>query len=375
MSTQRDYYEILGVARDASGTEIKKSYRKLAMKYHPDRNPDDADAEAMFKEVSEAYSVLSDDEKRATYDRFGHAGLRGAGVDPGFASADEIFSQFSDMFGDLFGFGGGGGRGRRGGPRVRRGADQEYTLELDFLEAVHGCQKDVSIARYATCDDCAGSGAEPGSKPETCGTCGGAGQVVQGHGFLRIRTACPHCGGRGQVIAHPCSTCEGLGRTRVTDSLTVTVPAGVDNGLQLRLSGRGDAGDPGAPAGDLYVHIRVRPHEFFRRKGADTMVEVPISYPQACLGSTIRVPTVDGEQDLELPRATPSGKVFTMPGKGAPNLGRRGGRGDHHVQVVVAVPKTLSEEEDQLIRKLAELQDEKVADKGFWRDILGRFSN
>ncbi|RME28910.1 MAG: molecular chaperone DnaJ [Deltaproteobacteria bacterium] len=376
MSTQRDYYEILGVARDASGTEIKKSYRKLAMQYHPDRNPGDEEAEAKFKEVSEAYSVLSDPEKRETYDRFGHAGLRGAGVDPGFASADEIFSQFSDLFGDLFGFGGGGGgRGRRrSGPRLRRGADQEYTLELDFLEAVHGCQKEITVARYATCDACAGSGAEPGSQPETCGTCGGAGQVVQGHGFLRIRTACPHCGGRGQVIVHPCKACEGHGRTRVTDSLSVSVPAGVDNGLQLRLAGRGDAGDPGAPPGDLYVHIRVRPHEFFRRKGADIMVEVPISYPQACLGGVIKVPTVDGEEELELPRATPSGKVFTLPGKGVPHLGRRGGRGDHHVQVVVDVPKTLSEEEEELIRKLAELQDAKVAHKGFWRDILGRFS-
>ncbi len=377
MSSPRDYYEILGVSRDADAQDIKKSYRKLAMKYHPDRNPDDPKAEAAFKEVSEAYSVLSDDEKRATYDRFGHQGLRGAGVDPGFASAEEIFSQFSDMFGDLFGFGGAGG-GRRGGgrgPRLRRGADQEYALELDFLEAVHGCQKEITVARYGTCDECSGTGAEAGSKPEACGTCGGLGQVVQGHGFLRIRTACPHCGGRGQVVTNPCDSCDGAGRTRVTDTLTVSVPAGVDNGLQLRLTGRGDSGDPGAPAGDLYVQIRVKPHEMFRRNGADVLIELPISYPQACLGGTLSVPTVDGDTPLELPRGTPSGKVFTLKGKGAPHLGRRGGRGDQHVQVVVAVPRTLSDEEEDLIRKLAELQDEKVSDKGFWRDILGRFSS
>ncbi|MCB9781041.1 MAG: molecular chaperone DnaJ [Alphaproteobacteria bacterium] len=374
MSSQRDYYEILGVARDADGTVIKKAYRKLALQYHPDRNPDDPKAEASFKEVSEAYAVLSDTEKRATYDRFGHAGLRGAGVDPGFANADEIFSQFSDLFGDLFGFGG-GGRGRGGGGRrVRRGADQEYALELDFLEAVHGVQKEITVPRYSHCDACDGSGAEPGSSPTSCPTCGGAGQVVQGHGFLRIRTACPHCGGRGQVISDPCKECDGNGRVRVTDTLTVTVPAGVDTGLQLRLSGRGDVGDPGAPPGDLYVHIQVRQHEAFKRNGADVLVEVPITYPQACLGGEITVPTVDGEAPLELPAGTPSGKVFTLRGKGAPRLGRRGGRGDHHVQVVVSVPKKLDKEEEELIRKLADLQGGHVAEKGFWKDFFDRIS-
>jgi len=376
MSSPRDYYEVLGVARDASDVDIKKCYRKLAMKYHPDRNPDDAEAESKFKEVSEAYSVLSDAEKRGTYDRFGHAGLRGAGVEPGFANAEEVFSQFSDMFGDLFGFGGGGGRGRgrSRGPQLRRGADTEYTLELDFLEAVHGVSREITVPRYAVCDSCTGSGAEPGTQPSACGTCGGAGQVVQGHGFLRIRTVCPSCGGRGKVVTSPCHECDGVGRTRVTDSLSVTVPAGVDTGLQLRLTGRGDEGDPGAPAGDLYVHINVHDHERFRRNGADIVVEVPISYPQACLGATLMVPTVDGEEELEIPTGTPSGKVFTLEGKGVPRIGRRGGRGDHHVQVVVAVPTKLSEEEDVLIRKLAQLQDERVAEKGFWKEFLGRFS-
>lgn len=375
MSTTRDYYEVLGVARDANAQDIKKAYRKLALQHHPDRNPDDPEAEAAFKEVSEAYAVLSDDEKRRMYDQFGHAGLRGAGVDPGFANAEEIFSQFSDLFGDIFGFGGRGGRGGRGGPRLRRGADQEYTLELDFLEAVHGVQKEITVPRHTVCETCTGSGAKPGTSPTACSTCGGMGQVVQGHGFLRIRTTCPHCGGRGEVISSPCPACSGRGQTRVTDTLSVSVPAGVDTGLQLRLSGRGDSGDPGAPPGDLYVHIRVRPHEHFKRNGADTLVEIPIGYPKACLGGEIDVPTVDGIEKLEIPRGTPSGKVFTLPGKGVPRLGRRGGRGDHHVQVVVGVPKAMSPEEEELIRKLASLQEEKVSERGFWRDILGRFSS
>jgi len=374
MSSPRDYYEVLGVARDASDADLKKSFRKLAMQYHPDRNPDNPEAEALFKEVSEAYAVLSDAEKRQMYDRFGHQGLRGAGVDPGFASAEDVFSQFSDMFGDLFGFNGGGRRRGSTGPRLRRGADTEYGLRLEFLEAVHGCSKELTVPRLSTCDACSGSGAEPGTQPSNCATCAGHGQVVQGHGFLRIRTTCPSCGGRGKVITSPCKQCDGMGRTRVTETLTVTVPAGVDNDLQLRLTGRGDEGDPGAPSGDLYVHIHVAEHELFRRNGSDVLVEVPISYPQACLGAEIQVPTVDGETALEVPRGTPSGKVFTLKGKGVPRLGRNGGRGDHHVQVVVAVPRKLGPEEEELIRKLATLQEAHVSDKGFWKEFLGRFS-
>jgi molecular chaperone DnaJ len=375
MSQPRDYYEILGVARTAAPDEIKKAYRKLALQHHPDRNPGDAHAEAKFKEASEAYSVLSDANKRATYDRFGHAGLRGAGMDPGFQNADEIFSHFSDLFGDLFGFGG-GGRGRgRGGPRLRRGADLEYALELDFLEAVHGCSKEVEIARQARCDTCGGSGAKEGTKPVTCSTCNGIGEVVQAQMFLRIRTACPTCGGSGTRIADPCTTCRGAGRTRSTDKLTITVPPGVGSGLQLRLSGKGDQGDQGAPAGDLYVLLRVGEHEIFRRDGADILSTLPVSYPQACLGASLKIPTVHGEETLEIPKGTPSGKVFVLRGKGAPIIGRQGAFGDHHVQVVVAVPGSLTSEEEDLIRKLAALQDHKVSDKGFWRDILGRLTS
>jgi molecular chaperone DnaJ len=375
MSQPRDYYEILGVARTAGADEIKKAYRKLALQHHPDRNPGDPQAEAKFKEASEAYGVLSDANKRATYDRFGHAGLRGAGMDPGFQNADEIFSHFSDLFGDLFGLGGGRGRGRGGGPRLRRGADLEYALELEFLEAVHGCSKEVEIARQSRCETCDGSGAKPGTKPVTCSTCNGVGEVVQAQMFLRIRTACPACGGSGTRITDPCVTCRGAGRTRSTDKLTITVPAGVNEGLQLRLTGKGDQGDQGAPAGDLYVLLRVGEHETFRRDGADIVSTVPVSYPQACLGAKIPVATVHGDVTLEIPKGTPSGKVFELSGKGVTVLGRPGAFGDHHVQVVVAVPGSLSHEEEELIRKLAALQDHKVSDKGFWRDILGRLTS
>jgi molecular chaperone DnaJ len=375
MSQPRDYYEILGVSRTAAADEIKKSYRKLALQFHPDRNPDDPTAEAKFKEASEAYGVLSDANKRSTYDRFGHAGLRGAGMDPGFQNADEIFSHFSDLFGDLFGFGG-GGRGRgRGGARLRRGSDLEYALEIDFLEAVHGCSREVEIPRQARCETCAGTGSKAGSKPATCSTCGGAGEVVQAQMFLRIRTPCPTCGGTGTRITDPCGTCRGNGRTRSTDKLTVTVPAGVHSGLQLRLTGKGDEGDAGAPAGDLYVLLRVREHEFFRRDGADILCTVPVSYPQACLGSKLEVATVHGEETLDIPKGTPSGKVFTLRGKGAPVIGRQGLHGDHHIQVVVAVPTTMPPEEEEVVRKLASIQDHKVSDKGFWRDILGRLTS
>ncbi len=376
MDTPRDYYEILCVAKDADGSVIKKAYRKLALKYHPDRNPDDPEAEAKFKEASEAYSVLSDEQKRATYDRFGHAGLRGSGQQPGFQNADEIFSHFSDLFGDLFGFGGGrGGRRGGGGQRLRAGSDLQFRLEIDFLEAVHGVQKEIEVPRAVLCDTCDGSGAKPGSKPQTCSTCGGMGEVIQSQMFLRIRTACPTCRGQGTTISDPCGECSGSGRTRVAQKLSVSVPAGVSSGLQLRLSGKGDEGDRGAPAGDLYVLLDVKEHDFFRRQDDDIVCTVPVSYPQACLGANITVPTVDGEEELEIPRGTRSGKVFTMRGKGAPRLGGRRGRGDHHVQVVVDVPEKLSPEEEELIRKLADLQNARVGQKGFLREFWDRITH
>lgn len=378
MDNPRDYYEVLGVARDADASTIKKSYRKLAMKYHPDRNPDNPAAEEKFKEASEAYAVLSDEQKRATYDRFGHAGLRGAGHSPGFQDADEIFSSFSDLFGDLFGFGGGGGRGRGRG-RARSGSDLQYRLQIDFLESIHGVSKEIEIPRAVHCTPCNGSGAKPGSTPKTCTTCNGVGEVIQAQMFLRIRTPCPACQGQGKVITDRCSSCDGNGRVREAQSLKVDVPAGVYTGLRLRLTGKGDEGGAGAPPGDLYVVLDVREHDFFKREGDDIYCTVPVSYAKACLGATIQVPTVhnlDGEA-LQIPRGTPSGKVLTLRGKGAPGLGGRRSNGDQHIQVVVSVPTRLSTEEEELIRRLAELQDEKVRsnEKGFLKDFWNKLTS
>lgn len=364
---KRDYYEVLGVPKDADGKVLKKAFRKLALQYHPDRNPDNPEAEAKFKEASEAYEVLSDDQKRATYDRFGHEGLRGSGYNPGFQDMGDIFSHFGDIFGDLF-----GGGGRRGGgrARARRGADLEYQLRLDFMEAVEGCQQDIEVPKHVHCKPCNGSGAKPGSTPSKCGTCGGVGEVIQQQMFLRIRTTCPSCHGKGTTITDPCTSCNGKGRVRETEKLSVTVPAGVDTGMQLRLSGKGQAGDVGAPPGDLYVTIRVKEHEFFKRDGLHVFTQVSISYPQACLGTQFEVPTVKGQRSLDVPRGTPSGKVFVLPKQGITGVNGRG-QGDHHVQVVVEVPKKLSDEEEELIRQLAAHQDGKVAaERGFWKKFL-----
>lgn len=375
MSQPRDYYEVLGVERTADDATIKKAYRKLALKYHPDRNPDNAEAETKFKEASEAYSVLSDAQKRSTYDRFGHQGLRGAGGQPGFQDAEEIFSQFGDLFGDLFGFGGGGGRRGRGGQRLRRGANLQIALQLEFLEAIHGVKKEIELPREVVCDRCDGDGAEPGSKPVTCPTCNGQGQVIQQQMFLRIQTACPQCRGRGSVIRDPCRQCDGSGRTRQVDSITVPVPAGMNTGQGLRVPGKGHEGDKGAPPGDLIVHIEVGEHEFFKRNGDDILCEVPISYPQACLGAELTVPTVDGEAKMEIPPGTPSGRVISLPGLGAPRPGGRRGRGDQRVQVIVQVPTKLSGEEEKLVRRLADVQDSKVAEKGFLKDFWDRLTS
>jgi molecular chaperone DnaJ len=363
MAEPRDYYEVLEVPRDADDATIKKAYRKLAMQYHPDRNPGDASAEAKFKEASEAYSVLSDEQKRATFDRFGHAGLRGQGPGggPGFQSADEIFSQFGDLFGDMFGFGGGRGRGR-GGPRG--GSDLRMRVQLDFLAAVHGTTKEIEVPREQSCEPCTGSGAEPGSAPVTCTTCGGAGQVLQQVAFMRVQTTCPRCRGRGKTIKDPCRKCSGAGRVRVPEKVSVSFPPGMDAGKQLRVSGKGDAGDPGGPSGDLYIEVEVGEHEVFRRDGDDIILTRSMSFPQACLGAEIKVPTVDGEEALTIPPGTPSGKVITLRGKGAPRLGGKRGRGDQHVQLIVEVPEKLSGEEEGLIRKLAELQKHPVHEKG-----------
>ncbi len=370
MAAPRDYYEVLGVPRDAPADDIKKAYRKLALQYHPDRNPDNPEAETKFKEASEAYQVLSDDEKRAIYDRYGHNGLRNAGAEGGFQSAEEVFSQFSDLFGDLFGF---GGQRRGGGRRIRRGEDQEVRVRIGFLESVHGCSKEVEYDRQQRCETCGGNGVQAGGKPETCGTCRGTGEVIQAQMFLRIRTTCPTCQGQGEIIRNPCRSCSGSGRTRAREKLTVKIPAGIHEGLRIRLHGKGDDGDPGAPTGNLYVQVTVDEHELFRRDGNDVVCTIPIGYPRACLGGQIEVPTVDDTPEmLEIPKGTPSGKIFTLRGRGVPRLDGRG-RGDQHVQVVVAVPKNLTPREEELIRQLADVQEEKVRDKGFWSDLKDFF--
>lgn len=368
----RDYYEILGVSRDVSAKDLKKAYRKLALQYHPDRNPDDPDAEERFKEASEAYEVLSNDEKRQIYDRFGHDGLRGRGYEPNFTDAGDIFSAFGDLFSAFgFGFGGGGGGGRRRGPR--RGADLEYPLRITFLEAAHGVRKDIDVSRHVHCDTCEGKGLKDGASPKTCQTCGGAGQVIQQQGFLQIRISCPTCGGKGQSVAAEdrCDDCRGTGRQRSSEKLSVTIPAGVDTGMQLRLVGKGEVGDPGAPPGNLFVTIQVEPHEVFKRDGPHTYVSIPVPYPVMVLGGEITVPTIDGEESLHVPGGSESGKVFTLNRKGIPRVNGRGPRGDHHVQVVVDVPKEVTEEEKELLRKLAELHDTQVQEKGFWKWLFG----
>lgn len=361
--SKRDYYEVLGVQKDADAKVLKKAYRKLAMEFHPDRNPDDPSAEEKFKEVSEAYEVLSDGEKRATYDRFGHAGLSNAGYQPGFQDMNDIFSHFGDIFGDLFG-------GRRGASRgPRRGADLELRLPIDFMDAVNGGDTEVEVPRHVGCETCNQTGAKPGTNLVNCQTCGGRGEVIQQQMFLRIRTTCPDCRGQGKRIETPCEDCHGRGRVKKVEKLQVKWPGGVDTGTQIRNRGRGEAGDAGAPAGDLYVTLIVQPHEFFKRDGADIYCQMPISYPQACLGAEITVPTVNGEATLKVPRATPSGKVFKLHGEGVTPHNRRS-PGDQHVQVVVDVPTRLSAEEEELIRKLADLSDGEVREKNFIKDLF-----
>lgn len=374
----RDYYEVLGVARDAGATEIKKAYKKAARKYHPDMNPDDPGAVDKFKEASEAYDVLSTDEKRRIYDQYGHDGLRGRGFDPNFTDLSDIFSAFGEMFGGGFAdlFGGGGRRSGRG-RGVRRGADLELPLGLEFMEAAHGVTKKVEIPRHAHCGVCTGTGLKSGASPTKCSTCGGAGQVIQSQGFLRIRTLCPSCRGQGQSIQAEdrCEDCKGSGRVPERQELEVKIPAGSYSGLQIRHNGRGEIGDPGAPPGDLYVTLQVLPHDLFKRDGADVYVTVPVPYPVMVLGGEITVPTVHGEEKLTVKPGTESSKVVTLRGHGVDRLRARGTRGDHHVRLVVDVPRKVSEEEEELLRKLAELQSAGVGDGGgFWHSLLGKLT-
>ncbi|MEM8817308.1 MAG: molecular chaperone DnaJ [Pseudomonadota bacterium] len=346
---KRDYYEVLGVSKSASADEMKKAYRRLAMKHHPDRNKDDADAEAKFKEAKEAYEVLNDAEKRAAYDRFGHDGVRASGAGgagPGGFGAE----GFSDIFGDVFGdiFGGGGRRG--GGQQVFRGADLGYELKLDLEQAVSGDNVTIDVPTQVGCDTCGGSGARKGSEPTKCTTCGGAGQVRMQQGFFSIQQTCPACKGSGSVISDPCETCHGAGRVRKTRTLSVKVPAGVDDGDRIRLSGEGEAGRNGGPAGDLYVEIRINPHKIFERDGADLACEVPVSFATATLGGEVELPTLDGNVSLKVPAGTQSGKTFRLRGKGVVTV-RDPRKGDLFAQVQVETPVSLTTEQKDLLEQ------------------------
>jgi molecular chaperone DnaJ len=344
---KRDYYEVLGVARDAPEADLKKAYRRLAMKYHPDRNPDSTEAEAQFKEVKEAYEVLSDSEKRAAYDRFGHAGLEGRqGMGGGgFGGADAFSDIFGDVFGDIF------GAGRRGGrSQVFRGADLRYELELTLEQAVGGDSVTLEIPTQVECGRCSGKGAEPGSQPSACKTCGGAGQVRVAQGFFSIQQTCPHCGGAGSTIDKPCRECSGRGRVRKTKTLSVKVPAGVDNGDRIRLAREGEAGRNGGPPGDLYVDIGVQAHPIFTREGQNLSCEVPVSFATAVLGGTVDVPTLDGSVVLKVPAETQSGSLFRLRGKGVRSV-RDSGLGDLFCRVQVETPVNLTAEQKERLRE------------------------
>ena len=356
MAEKTCYYEVLRVDRSASKAEIDRAYRKLAIKYHPDSNRDDEKAVEKFKEATEAYEVLSDQEKRERYDRHGHAGVEGVHQ---FNDVEDIFEAFGDlfgggMFGDLFGSRG-GGRSRRG----RRGADLRCNVTLTLEEAASGTEKEISFRRRARCDSCSGSGAAPGSQPVRCETCDGRGQVIQSAGILRVQTACPTCSGTGQKISTPCTDCRGSGLQNQKAELTVNIPPGVDDGTRLRVQGEGEASPDGGPVGDCYVFINVKPHALFKRDGSHLILQLPISYSQAALGSEIEVPTLEGPQSLTIEPGTQNGDVFTLRGQGIADPRTRS-KGDLLVQVFIEVPKTLSKAQEQLLRELAELDHESV---------------
>jgi molecular chaperone DnaJ len=352
---KRDYYKVLDVPRTASAGEIKKSYRRLAMKYHPDRNPGDKEAEEKFKEAKEAYEVLSDDTKRALYDQHGHEGVEAARQGGGRGGGFEGTEAFGDIFGDVFAdmFGAGGGRRGSSRPQVFRGADLRYELELDLNQAVFGHSLEIDVTKLAECDICHGTGAAKGSNPVQCDTCGGAGQVRVSQGFFTLQQACPQCRGTGKIIRNPCDTCLGQGRVRRHKKLAIKIPAGVDNGDRVRLSGEGEAGRNGGPPGDLYVEVHVREHPIFERDGAHLSCEVPVSLVCAAVGGSIEVPTLDGQVMLKIPAETQSGRVFRLRDKGV-KPARGGERGDLFCRVVVETPVNLSTEQKDLLQRFEE---------------------
>lgn len=352
MADKRDYYEVLGVNKDASGDEIKKAFRKMSKKYHPDLNPGDKAAEESFKEVNEAYQVLSDDDKRQRYDRFGHAGVDGNAGAGGFDGFD--MGDIGDIFGDIFGggFGGFGGRSRRNGPR--RGEDLSEYINLSFMEAAFGCKKKINITKTERCDDCDGSGAKKGTSPVTCPQCNGTGQIQQRRqtmfGFSNVISDCPNCRGKGKIIKEPCSACRGMGNVRKNKTIEVNIPAGIDNDQVMRIGGAGNSGTNGGPSGDLQLIIRVKPDDIFKRDGYDVNVTFPITFVQAALGAKLKVPTIHGIVEYDLPEGTQTNTRFRLRGKGIPVLHGKG-TGDEYVTVTIEVPKNLNEKQKELLRE------------------------
>ena len=371
--SKRDYYEILGVTKTSTEVEIKAAYRRLAIQHHPDKNPGNAEAEDKFKEAAEAYSVLSDTNKRASYDRFGHAGSNGQGFGgfegQGYSNIEDIFDLFS--FGDMFG--GGGGRQRGGRSSAQRGADLRYDLEISLEEAATGKEQSLHIPRLEKCDECDGKGAEKGTEPETCITCQGSGQTRYQQGFFSVMRTCPNCSGKGQIIKTPCKKCRGAGRLEKEKTLDIRIPAGVETGSRLRVNGEGEAGVNGGPTGDLYVVIHVAEHEMFERQGANLYASVPVSFAQAALGAEISVKTLDGEESLKIPAGTQTGTVFRIRSQGMPALGGRG-KGDLFVAATLITPKNLTKEQRKLLEQLAEIEDTEFQDESFMdkvRNIFG----
>jgi len=357
--TKRDYYEILGVERQAPKEEIKKAYRKAAMKHHPDKNPGDKAAEDKFKEAAEAYEVLHDDNKRSTYDRFGHDGLKGSGFS-GFRGAEDIFSNFSDIFGDIFGGGFGGGRSSRSSRG--QGADLRYDLEIELEEAATGLEKNIEVRKNVRCSGCDGSGAEKGTSADVCSTCGGHGQVARQQGFFSISMPCPTCSGSGKIIKNPCKKCNGQRKVVKTKNLNVKVPAGIESGQNLRLTGEGEPGEHGAPDGDLYVTVSIAPHQLFERHGKDLVCQLNVSFSQAALGAELEIDTLSGKSTLMVPKGTQTHTLLKVRGEGMPSLHGRS-KGDLVVQVVVKTPQRLDADQEELLRKFAEIEGESVLEK------------
>ncbi|MFW6081435.1 MAG: molecular chaperone DnaJ [Desulfosalsimonas sp.] len=362
MSEKRDYYEVLGVDRNADSNELKAKYRKIALKYHPDRNPGDSEAEEKFKEAAEAYEVLSNPEKRQMYDRFGHRAFENGGAGGqagGFRDFEDIFSSFGDIFEDFFGFRQGGRGGRS---RAQRGSDLRYDLTIEFTDAAFGKDTELELEKMVACDECRGTGAKPGTEPETCEQCRGTGQFVRNQGFFQVKSVCPRCRGQGRVITEPCPKCMGRQQVAARKKVELKIPAGVDTGSRLRLAGEGEPGINGGPPGDLYVFIRVKPHDIFERRDNDIVCKVELSFVQAALGDEITVPTLTGEETVEIPKGTQYGDIIKLTNQGIPSL-RTGLPGDELVEVVLKTPKHMSKRQEEILREFEKLESEKLTSR------------